>query len=70
MVKKLLEEYGHDTNWQWRFYKIDSEKLDDSKLVIMSIAEVDSALERKFMPFDTATFEKYCHIGEALEMIC
>lgn len=69
LVKKELEKYGHDTNWQWRFYRIDPEKLDNSKLIIMTMTEANGVLERKFMPFSRVAFEKYCHIGEATRNI-
>ena len=69
LVKKELEKYGHDTNWQWRFYKIDPEKLDNSKLIIMAMNEADGVLERTFVPFSRLAFEKYCHIGETTRAI-
>ncbi len=65
LVKKELEKYGHDTNWQWRFYKIDPEKLDGSKLILMVMNENNGTLERTFIPFSKEAFNKYCHIGEA-----
>ncbi len=69
LVKKELQSYGHDTNWQWRFYKIDAEKLDVSKLMILVMTEEDGLFKREFILFSKETFEKYCHIGEATRAI-
>lgn len=69
LVKEKLEEYGHDTSWEWRFYRIDPDKLDITKLIIMIMSEDNGTLERTFIPFTKETFEKYCHIGEATRNI-
>lgn len=69
LVKEELEKYGHDTNWRWRFYKIDSEELDNSNLILMIMTENNGVLGRDFIPFNKANFEKYCHIGEATRAI-
>lgn len=65
LVKKELEKYGHDTNWEWRFYKINPDSLDNSKLVIMIMTNNEDILERKIIQFSKEAFDKYCHIGEA-----
>lgn len=65
LVKAELEKYWHDTNWEWNFYKIDSENLNNSKLVIMTMTDSKGIFERKFIKFSKETFDKYCHIGEA-----
>lgn len=65
LVKEELEKYGHDTNWDWTFYRIDAAQLDTSKLIILVMTDSDGKLERKFMPFTKEAFGVYCHIGEA-----
>lgn len=65
LVKKELEKYGHDTSWEWRFYKIDSESLKNSKLVIMIMNDKDGVLEREFIEFSKEAFNEYCRIGDA-----
>lgn len=69
LVKKELEKYGLDTDWEWRFYKIDPEKLVKSKLIIMIMSENDGTLERTFVPFTKNAFDEYCRIGEATQNI-
>lgn len=69
LVKKELEKYGHDTSWQWRFYKIDTKQLSNSKLILIIMTDKDSVLKRDFLPFTKENFEKYCHIGEATRAI-
>lgn len=69
LVKEELEKYGHDTNWEWRFYKIDSEELNPTKLVLLVMTEDDGVLERSFVPFNKETFNEYCHIGEVTHAI-
>lgn len=65
LVKKELEKYGHNTDWQWHFYKIDAEALNNSKLVIMVMKDMGGAIEREFIPFSREAFEEHCHIGQA-----
>lgn len=65
LVKEELEKFGHDTNWEWRFYKINYEDLDRSKLVIMVTTDSGGVFERKFIQFSKEAYDKYCHIGEA-----
>lgn len=69
LVKKELEKYGHDTNWQWLFYKIDTKQLNNSKLILMVTTDKSGTLERDFLPFTKENFDKYCHIGEATRAI-
>ena len=69
LVKEELEKYGHDTNWEWLFYKIDFGKLYASKLIIMIMNDNYGALERTFVPFSKEAFNQYCHIGEATRTI-
>jgi hypothetical protein len=63
LVKKELVKFGHNTNWPWIFYKIDSETLDNSKLVIMVPLESNNISRRQFIKFNKTNFDKYCHIG-------
>lgn len=65
LVKEELEKYGHDTSWDWSFYKIDAEQLDTSKLIILVMTDRNDKLERKFIPFSKEALDEYCHIGEA-----
>jgi hypothetical protein len=69
LVKKELEKYGHDTSWEWRFYLIDPEMLDVSKLIIMIMNDNNGALERTFLPFSEEDFNDYCQIDEATRTI-
>lgn len=69
VVKSELEKYGHDTNWAWNFYKIDAEKLDSEKLIIMIMSDRDGNFKRHFVPFSKEMFDKYCHIGEATRAV-
>ncbi|MDQ5950750.1 MAG: hypothetical protein QG639_26 [Patescibacteria group bacterium] len=69
LVKKELEKYGHNTDWKWKFYRINPEILDKSKLIIMVMDDDKGTLERKFIPFSSAAFERYCHIGEPTRTI-
>jgi hypothetical protein len=62
-IKEELEKFNHDTNWLWTFYKIDSETLDNSKLVIMVPLESNNIARRQFIIFNKTNFDKYCHIG-------
>lgn len=64
LVKSELERFGHDTNWKWEFYKIDSAALDKSKLIIMVPTDGEDTFSRKFIEFNQENFDKYCHIGE------
>lgn len=65
LVKQELENFGHSTNWEWKFYKIDTDNLDTSKLIIMTVTEDNAILRRHFIPFSKQAFERYCHIGDA-----
>ena len=65
LVKAELEKYGLDTNWEWRFYKINAQSLDYSKLIIMILNENAGHLQREFVQFNKEAFDKYCHIGKA-----
>ena len=65
LVKKELEKYGNDTNWDWIFYKIEPKNLESSKPIIMVMSDTDGILKRDFIPFSDETYQKYCHIGEA-----
>ncbi len=69
LVKSELEKYGHDTSWGWRFYRIDAEKLDTSKLTIMIMSEYDGVFERDFVQFNKDNFDKYCHIGDVTRVL-
>lgn len=69
LVKEELEKYGLDTNWEWRFYKINSDNLDLSKLIIMVMTDDNGVQKRMIIPFSKEAFEKYCHIGEATRTI-
>lgn len=65
LVKAELEKYGHNTDWEWRFYKINPDSLDSSKLIIMVMTENEGVLDRKYIQFSKEAFEAYCHIGDA-----
>ena len=65
LVKAELEKYGHNTDWEWRFYKINPDNLDSSKLIIMVMTENEGVLDRKYIQFSKEAFEAYCHIGDA-----
>ena len=60
-VKKELEKFGHDTNWPWSFYKIDSSSLNNSKLIIMIMFVGNGVSERKFIELNETNFKQYCH---------
>jgi hypothetical protein len=64
LVKEELERYGHPTNWLWRFYKIDSTNLDNSKLIIMVPKDGEDTTKRDFLKFNEENCSKYCHIGD------
>lgn len=64
LVKKELEKFGHDTNWSWRFYKIDSKNLDNSKLIFMVPTDGEDTMKREFLKFNEENFNKYAHIGD------
>lgn len=64
LVKSELEKFGHDTNWKWKFYKIDASELHRSKLIIMVPTDGEDTFSRKFIKFDQENFDKYCHISE------
>lgn len=64
LVKAELEKYSHDTNWDWRFYKINAKNLNNKKLIIMLMDDNDGKRERQFIPFNKENFEKHCHIGD------
>ncbi len=64
LVKAELEKFGHDTNWKWEFYKIDSSKLHQSKLIIMVPTDGGNTFSREFIKFNQENIDKYCHIGE------
>ena len=65
LVKAELEKYDHDTNWSWRFYRIDTEELDAKNLIIMITSDQSGTFKRKFIPFSKDAFVKYCHIDDA-----
>ena len=69
LVKAELEKYDHDTNWPWRFYRIDAEKLDTKKLIIMIMNDQSSTSRREFILFSKEAFKKYCHIGDVTRAV-
>lgn len=64
LVKAELEKFGHDTDWPWRFYQIDTKNLDNSKLIIMIVVDKDGTVKREFIKFSEDASNKYCHMGE------
>lgn len=64
LVKSELEKFGHNTDWTWRFYKIDANTLDNDKLILMVPEDKEDALKRGFLPFNEENFKKYCKITD------
>lgn len=64
LVKQELEYFGHNTQWAWRFYKIDADTLDQSNMIILISLDGADPSKRKFIPFNKANFDEYCKIGE------